>query len=228
MSEQPKQIFTLLPMVMADIGSIGKSNENRQQGYRYRSVDQILNALHPALVRHKVCLSVSISDRKTTVEERKDKAVVRTTLTMTVRFIAPDGSFLESSSIGEGLDYNGDKSSNKCLSSAFKYLMFLTLAIPLDETSIDDSDRDPGPADPPRSNGRTTSSRSTASTPPIDASTRATAKQCEAIRSLTKRLKFSRKQLDAALNVRHVTKIEHLAASEASEIITHLSERLPA
>lgn len=229
MSDSTKQIYELLPRVMADIGSIGKSNENRQQGYRYRSVDQILNALHPALVRHKVCLSVNISDRQTTVEERKDKVVVRTTLTMTVRFVAPDGSFLESSSIGEGLDYNGDKSSNKCLSAAFKYLMFLTLAVPLDENSIDDSDRDPGPpASTPKANTARRSSKAPATTPPADTNgTRATPKQCEAIRSLTKRLKFSTKQLDAAFAGRHVSRIEDLAAVEASEIIATLSERLP-
>ena len=234
MSEQPKQIFDLLPKVARDVGAIGKDNRNQQQNYAFRSVDQVLNHLHSALTKHGVALSISVRDRATTTFEKDKKVIARTCLLLDVTFHAPDGSSLTSTAAGEGMDFGGDKASNKAMAAAFKYAIFLGLCIPVSADAIDDSDRDPGPpAETPRSNGGTAARRSTASkapatTPPADTNgTRATPKQVEAIRSLTKRLKFTAKQLDAALNARHVSRIEDLAAVEASEIIATLSERLP-
>jgi DNA-binding phage protein len=149
----PHQIHELMPLVMADVGAIPKACKNTQQHYSFRSIDQVLNAIHPVLVKHKVSLSIATNDYRTeVVKELKpnnqgDRTIYRTSLRLSVHFWAPDGSRLTSTSAGEGLDYGGDKATNKAMSAAFKYALFFGLAIPLDASQIDDSDRADLPKD---------------------------------------------------------------------------------
>lgn len=48
--ENPK-IFSAISGVIADCGFVAKDKVNKQQGFKYRSVDDVFNALHPALSR---------------------------------------------------------------------------------------------------------------------------------------------------------------------------------
>lgn len=47
-------IYRAIAGVIADVGSVAKDKINRQQGFKYRSVDDVFNALHPALAKNKV------------------------------------------------------------------------------------------------------------------------------------------------------------------------------
>ena len=40
--------------VMADVGAIGKDSKNQTQGFMYRGVDAVMNALQPAMVKHGI------------------------------------------------------------------------------------------------------------------------------------------------------------------------------
>jgi hypothetical protein len=55
-----------------------------------------------------------------------------TVLTMRYRVFADDGSFVEMTVVGEGMD-SGDKSANKAMSVAMKYAMFQLFCIPTEE-----------------------------------------------------------------------------------------------
>ncbi len=139
----PAEIYKLMPLVIRDVGAIPKANQNKAQNYRFRSIDDVLNAIHPVLVQHNVAISFETTDYKTDVTTRKvgnkESQVYRATLLMRVTFWASDGSSITSTAAGEGLDYGGDKATNKAMSAAFKYACFFGLAIPFVET--DDSDR---------------------------------------------------------------------------------------
>lgn len=37
---------------------------NKQQGFKYRSVDDVFNALHPALAKNKVVIIPTVVDRQ--------------------------------------------------------------------------------------------------------------------------------------------------------------------
>lgn len=223
----PPQIYELLPKVARDVGAIGKDNRNQQQNYRFRSVDQVLNQLHGALSKHGVALSVAVRDRETTTLERDKKLVTRTCLLLDVTFHAPDGSSITSTAAGEGMDFGGDKASNKAMAAGFKYAVFLGLSVPVAADAIDDSDRDPGPpAETPRPNGRKPAAPPKAA-PPAETpnGNRATAQQVQAIRNLAKKLKCTKAQMEKALTARGVSRLEDLHQSEAAEIIGHLTER---
>ncbi len=135
-------IYELLPKLMGEIGPISKDHRGAQ-GYKFRGVDDVLNAMHPAMVKLGLCLEVKCHDRitETTIEDgQKKRFVYRVLLLMDVSFIAPDGSRITHTGAGEGLDIASDKATNKAMSAAFKYACFLGLCIPVDDDTLTDSD----------------------------------------------------------------------------------------
>lgn len=49
---EKKNIFETITAVMDDIGYIGKGDLNKQQGFKYRGIDAVMNALNPAFIKH--------------------------------------------------------------------------------------------------------------------------------------------------------------------------------
>jgi len=146
------QIHTLLPLVMADIGNIGKDQKNTQQKYNFRGIDDVLNHCNPALVKHGVTCSVKVTKHRVIEVETEKPGYQggpptkgfrsRATLKMRVRFSAPDGSYLDNTTAGEAMDYSGDKATNKAMAAAMKYAFFFGLVIPVAPGVVDDSDHD--------------------------------------------------------------------------------------
>ena len=147
-TESKPLIFELLPRVMGDIGEIAKTQRNKQgAGYNFRGIDDALNHVSPALIKHGVTCSVKVHDVLREVGFRKtqngEQRVVETTLLLDVTFTAPDGSSVTNTTAGEAIDYGGDKSMNKAMAAAMKYSLFFGLVIPVDRGSIDEGDNDP-------------------------------------------------------------------------------------
>lgn len=151
--ESSPQIYDLIPKVMASVGEIGKNKANTQQNYKFRGIDDALNYCGPAFRQHNVTPSVAMKDREFSVTEtevsdnkggKRRQIITRVGLLLTLRLSAPDGSFVESSAYGEGLDYNGDKATNKAMSAAMKYALFLGLVLPVEAQALDESDFDGG------------------------------------------------------------------------------------
>lgn len=46
---QPTGIYQAMAEILAEIPSIGKDNRNKDQGFQYRGIDDVYNALHPLL-----------------------------------------------------------------------------------------------------------------------------------------------------------------------------------
>jgi hypothetical protein len=131
--------------ILADFPVVGKDQKNPSQGYNYRGVDDALGYLHQLLAKHGVYMTLTdlapeFSDAGTT---KAGKAWVRCVLTGTVKFIAgEDGSFVEASLVGEGLD-TGDKALMKAQANGLKYVIWYTFCVPTDE--VKDSEAFPDP-----------------------------------------------------------------------------------
>ena len=126
-------IFESINKVMDDIGAIGKSTKNQQQGFMYRGIDAVMNALNPALVKHKVFVVPEVLEQ--TREERtsaKNTTLLYSIIKVKYTFYAEDGSSVSATVIGEGMD-SGDKATNKAMSIAFKYACFQVFCIPTEE-----------------------------------------------------------------------------------------------
>lgn len=133
-------IYGAINGVMAELGAIGKDKRNAQQGFNYRGVDDVMNALNPLLVKHKLFCVPEVIDQ--TREERKTAkgaSLVYCILTMRYTLVADDGSNISAVVIGEGMD-SGDKASNKAMSVAYKYAMFQIFSIPTEEMKDPDAE----------------------------------------------------------------------------------------
>ena len=130
-------IYKKMSDVMKDIGAITKSQKNVAQGFKFRGVDQFVNALYPALTRHGVFMTTEVlghSEQLKDVTRSNGKAGVdkHVKIIMKYTFHAEDGSHVSSSTPAEGLD-SGDKATNKALSAALKYCLIQTFSIPTED-----------------------------------------------------------------------------------------------
>jgi hypothetical protein len=126
-------IFEALTAIMADCGAIGKNKKNLQQGYNFRGIDDLYNAIHPLFAKHGVFITSEVMGRHR--EERttaKGGVLIYTILTVKFTFYASDGSFVSSVTEGEAMD-SADKSTNKAMSAALKYCLMQMLLIPTEE-----------------------------------------------------------------------------------------------
>ena len=138
--ENPK-IYAAIAGVIADCGIVGKDKVNKQQGFKYRSVDDVFNALHPALAKNKVVIIPTVVDRQ--CEEvgktKNGTAILKVICKVKYDICAEDGSRVTSIIYGEGMDM-GDKATNKAMAIAYKYLCFQVFCIPTEEMSDPDGE----------------------------------------------------------------------------------------
>lgn len=131
-------IYKKMSDVMKDVGAIGKDQKNTQQGFKFRGIDQFVNALYPALTKHGVFMSpraTSFTHELKDVVRGSGKAGVdkHVSILMEYDFYAEDGSKVTVGPVpAEGLD-SGDKATNKALSAALKYALIQTFSIPTED-----------------------------------------------------------------------------------------------
>lgn len=134
-------IFRAIAGVIADVGSVSKDKVNKQQGFKYRSIDDVYDALHPALAKNKVFIVPQILERtQELVGTTKNGArITQTTCKIRFTFYAEDGSSVEAVIVGEGMDM-GDKGTNKAMAIAYKYACFQVFCIPTEDMADPDAE----------------------------------------------------------------------------------------
>lgn len=122
---------------MAEQG-ISKDRENRQQGFSFRGIDQLYNALAPMLAKHGLVILPRITERTVTERTTKSGGVLfYVVVKAEFDFVATeDGSKHTVTTYGEAMD-SGDKATNKAMSIAYKYAAFQAFCIPTEQTAID-------------------------------------------------------------------------------------------
>ena len=126
-------IYGLIGQAMREIGAIGKNSKNQQQGFMYRGIDAVYNALSPVMAKLGLFLCPEVLEQ--TREERvnsKGTTLLYSILKIKYTLYAPDGSNVSCVVLGEGMD-TGDKASNKAMSVAMKYAAFQLFMIPTEE-----------------------------------------------------------------------------------------------
>lgn len=139
---EKKNIFETINAVMAEVGAIGKDSWNKQ-GFKYRGIDAVMNAINPALIKNKLFIMPEVLSQKR--EERKTANggnLIYSICTIKYTFYAEDGSSISATVIGEGMD-SGDKATNKAMSVAFKYACFQVFCIPTEEMQDPDAETPP-------------------------------------------------------------------------------------
>lgn len=146
------KVYGAIASVMAALSKegIAKLQRNQQQGYQFRGIDSIYEALSSKLVEHKLLMLPRVVEEKH--EERTTKnggLLIYATLKMEYDLISvEDGSLRTVSTIGEAMD-SGDKSSNKAMSAAYKYAAIQAFCIPTVGEPDADAESHEGLAPPP-------------------------------------------------------------------------------
>ncbi len=123
--------------IMLEIEAIGKNEKNQQQGFKFRGIDTLYNELHGLFAKHGVITIPRAGMPKSEERTTKSGSILRfVQIPMTYVFMCEDGSSVECTVIGEGMD-SGDKATNKAMAIAHKYALLQTFMIPTDD------DKDP-------------------------------------------------------------------------------------
>lgn len=125
-------VYKAISAVMLDLSKegISKDRKNESQGYKFRGIDDVYNALSSALSKHHlVCLPRVLA--REVVERTTAKGTVLFYVTVDVEYdlVAEDGSKHTVKTYGEAMD-SGDKATNKAMSAAFKYMAMQVFCIP--------------------------------------------------------------------------------------------------
>lgn len=149
MAETAKKmnIYEAISRCMEEIGAVGKDAVNKQQGFKYRGIDAVMNAINPALVRNHVFIVPEVLEQQR--QERttnKGAVLIYSICRIKYTFYAEDGSSIEAITVGEGMD-SGDKATNKAMAIAFKYACFQVFCIPTEEMKDPDGET-PEPVTP--------------------------------------------------------------------------------
>jgi len=134
-------VYRAIAAVMRDIGreGIDKTRKNQGQGFQFRGIDEIYEALNPIMVRHGLLMlprhGVATRDQFVT---GKGGTMFCTVMPSEFDLVSSeDGSRHTISTVGEAMD-SGDKGANKAMSAALKYACIQAFMIPL--KGNDDSD----------------------------------------------------------------------------------------
>ena len=136
-------IYESITKIISEIPAIGKNKVNEQQKFRYRGIDDVMNAIQPLLAKYKVFIAPEVLEQKR--EERqtiKGGNLIYSICKIKYTFYAEDGSSITAITIGEGMD-SGDKATNKAMAVAMKYALFQVFCIPTDEMKDPDAETPP-------------------------------------------------------------------------------------
>lgn len=128
---------------MADVQSVPRSQTATVQTakssytYRFRGIDQMYNAVGPALRRHGVfTLPAKVEATYSRGSTSGGGGMRECTVTVTWDIWGPAGDRMTAQSVGEGMD-TSDKATNKAVTAAHKNLFVPALAIPTEDPKSD-------------------------------------------------------------------------------------------
>lgn len=119
---------------------IAKDRNNAQQGYKFRGIDDVYNALSSELATNGLCILPRCTERDC-VERTSAKGAALFYVTVRAEFdfvSAEDDSKHTVVTYGEAMD-SGDKATNKAMSAAYKYACMQAFSIPTEGDNDADS-----------------------------------------------------------------------------------------
>lgn len=130
-------VVEALSRVMDAVQAVRKGDRNPEQGYSFRGIDAVVNAVGPELRKHGVIVMPIVEESTwRDVRTSRDKPARECTVRVRYRFYGPAGDHLDAVVPGESMDF-GDKGAAKAMSVAFRIALLQALCIPTDEVEPD-------------------------------------------------------------------------------------------
>lgn len=137
------KVLLAIHAIAAELSKVGiaKDSHNKEQNFRFRGIDAVMNKLAPLLVQHKLLIIPRFFDRVLTERATKSGSIMfNIALRGEFHFVSvEDGTEVVANTIGEGQDM-ADKATNKAMAVAYKYAVFQTFCIPLEASDDPDGD----------------------------------------------------------------------------------------
>lgn len=135
------QVYVAISAVMSDLSTVGisKDRKNTQQGFAFRGIDDVYNALSSVMSKHGLVMLPRVISRDVVERTTKNGGALNY-VTVDMEFVlvsAVDGSRHTIRTFGEAMD-SADKGTNKAMSAAFKYAAMQAFCIP----TVGDNDAD--------------------------------------------------------------------------------------
>ena len=135
---EPKTIVQSLNEIMKAVGAISKSDRNAAQGFNFRGIDSVVNAVSPQLQKYGVVVVPSVEDYEyQSIEIGKNRTVMgHVKVKVTYTFVGPQGDAIKATVVAEAMDA-GDKATTKAMSVAFRTALLQSLCLPTDDADPD-------------------------------------------------------------------------------------------
>lgn len=135
MTDKTPHVYSAIAAVSAALAKegIAKNQKNQQQGFRFRGIDDVLNAMAGLLSAHNLVIVPDVTERIVTERATRSGGHMSSiTVKVVYRlFSAVDGSATFATVYGEAMD-TADKATSKAMSAAYKYMAIQTFAIPVE------------------------------------------------------------------------------------------------
>lgn len=133
------KVHEALSAVMADVQEIRKEGRNTHQGYNFRGVDGVMNAVGPAFRKHNVlCLPRVLKASYRDFEAKSGGTQHECIIEVEFTFVGPEGDTLVCSAMGEASDAS-DKATSQAHSVAYRTALLQALCVPTDAPDPDES-----------------------------------------------------------------------------------------
>lgn len=150
MSDTTPAINEALAAVMDEVKAVAKKERNDAQRFNFRGIDSVVNAVGPALRKHKIVVLPTVLEHTyDTVTSSRGTAMGHVLLKVQYDFIGPAGDRLTCTVMGESMDVS-DKATPKAMSVAFRTALLQALTLPTDEPDPDSEYHERAPEPPKR------------------------------------------------------------------------------
>lgn len=123
--------------VMQEVSSVAKKDKNQSQGFNFRGIDAVMNAVGPALRKAGGFVSPEVlSIENTAVPSASGKSLNVVRLTVKYSVYGSEGEPISGIVAAEAFD-SGDKATAKAMSVAYRTFLLQLLCLPTDEPDPD-------------------------------------------------------------------------------------------
>lgn len=128
----------IIVAVMQDVQGVAKRNKNTSQGFNFRGIDAVLNAVGPSIRKHGGFIIPEIVQKEAeTVLAKNGGALNVVRLTVAYTIMGTEGEGVTGVVASEAFD-SGDKATAKAMSVALRTYLIQLLALPTDEPDPDE------------------------------------------------------------------------------------------
>lgn len=125
--------------VLAKVKAVGKDSRNQQQGFNFRGIDAVMNAVHPALreVGGFIVPTVLSTEYVEAGTTKNGAAILSCRVAVTYAWHGTDGGAPIAGTVAAEANDMADKATAKAMSVAYRTFLLQTLCLPTDDPDPD-------------------------------------------------------------------------------------------